>query len=1053
MHFFLTPRIFRRFRQSAESSNFNCVTNVHNRNDNLTSYAGSHHLPQQAQLHHPASFAQPPSLYQPAYATQNNGAAPFYGYQPSYSLPAKPAKAKTAQDVEEAVRARKADIERRCQELDPPLNPGALPHIPTFQATMQIAQPMTDEFWESYLKPRILAERDTAEEVERVRQDQMVWLQASMPHNVQDEPFTRPAKEVYDKEFEDAQEPLRRKLSEYAEDFINNQWRGGPLDKTSSPVFAVKVIEFVDRRYREDMLAGMLPPPEQPPRRTKEGTPIPEPFLSLHNMKWLYDNKIRPRTDVHGRELFLCSGCTDSKQPKWLAFEGLIQHYGAKHTTAFSQGNVVVHWQTAEWPSELPFVRDPTYYMKHDKKMSETKAHGRARRTPQPNTTPFNAAGSGKLLSENPFFSGQHQSPPAASGYYQPASEYLGHQYGQPQLQPGSHNWSNQTAAANDQHSESTYETQLNTLCSDITATWDSLVGVKEDVLLQCIRVQATIHNAVASFEAKFGKVPTLDQLTDVLATKPDVRPVKEAQGLACKLCVAAQTDGSASYPSYYRRIQNVKLYNTSSLVSHFNIVHLGQNRRMLTDWATNMIELPEPEVVTRLLRAPGMDDDKLATIAAAFPTAFSYPLPKIGYVSEQQVENQLAQKMLDRHFKKKGDPPKKKKKGQHGANGTPAREGSEPLPEPREDEYDPRRPMALPMDNRTSPGLPPGTSRQGSAAFNFAPETLAALSQLNASSVRGQQPSLDNRAERSPSVGRAEPATQTMPDISQILAQLTGKPSQPLQPPQVELSSQPTYAYVHAPTSQQTATPPDTTSRSSSQPKHVYSDPYGPPQRVSPRHYADDKPLSSSYASQPAYRGSAEPVPRYDAPDSRPAQSYNARQFKHNRGQSYIEPSYPQSSRTPPRYKPVYEETPQYAQPAPYQPAYRPESHTQYVQVPTDHDRYPVPSTYQYPRPPPQHKYVDEHGRELRLVPVDAAPAPIQYVPHPMEQQQQPYARHAPPTATAYAGSPGAPQYAPYPYEDRRPMFYEAPAPAPPLPLDQRYGYDEMARGSVPRR
>ena len=976
---------------------------------------------------------------------QNSGAAPFYGYQPTYSLPVKPAKAKTVEDVEEAFRARRADIERRCQDLSPPLSPGALPHMPAFQATMQIAQPMTDEFWESYLKPRILAEREAAEEVERLRRDQMVWLQASMPHNVHDEPFTRPAKEVYDKEFEDAQEPLRRKLSEYADDFINNHWRGGQLDKTNSPVFAVKAIEFVDRRYREDMLAGLLPPPEQPPRRTKEGTPIPEPFLSLHNMKWLYDNKIRPRTDVHGRELFLCSGCTDSKQPKWLAFEGLIQHYGAKHTTAFSQGNVVVHWQTAEWPSELPFVRDPTYYMKHDKKASESKGHGRARRTPQTNSTPFHAPGSGKLLSESPFFSGHQQSPPAASGYYQPASEYSGHQYGQHQPQAVPYSWSHQSAAPNDQNSEFTNEMQLNMLCSDLTATWDSLVGVKEDVLLECIRLQTTVHHAVARFEAKFGKVPTLDQLTDVLTTKPEVKPVKEAQGLACKLCVSAQTDGSAGYPSYYRRIQNVKLYNTSSLVSHFSIVHLGQNRRMSTEWAANMIEVPEPEMVSRLLRAPGMDDDKLATIAAAFPTSFPYPLPKIGYVPEQQTENLLAQKMLDRHFKKKGDPPKKKRKGQHGANGTPAREESEPLPEPRDDEYDPRRPT-LPMDNRKSSVAPSGT-----AAFDLAPETLAALSQLNASTAQGQQPTYDNRAERSPSVGRAEPATLSMPDISQILAQLTG------QSPQVELmgqSIQQTYGHVQAPPSQQTATPPDTTtSRSSSQPKILHADPYGPPQRVSPRRYADDRPVSSRYVPQPTYRGSAEPPTRYDGHDSRAAQSYNARQFEHNRGQPYVEPTYPPGSRTPPRYRPVYEEPPQYAQPAQYQPAYRPEPPAQYVHVQADRDRYQAPPTYQYSRPPPEHKYVDEHGRELRLVPVDAAPAAIQYVPHPMEQQQQSYARHAPPPAAAYAGSPVAPQYAPYPYEDRRPMYYEAPAPGPPLPPDQRYGYDEMARGSVPRR
>lgn len=989
---------------------------------------------------------------------QSNAPGLPYASQPTYALPSKPAKAaRTAQDVEEALRARRADIERRCRELSPPLDPGALPHMASFSATMQIAQPMTDEFWESFLKPRILTERDAAEAAERMRQDHMVWLQAAVPHSAHDEPFSRPAKEVYDKDFEDAQEPLRRKLSEYADDFINNHWRGGQLDKTSSPVFAVKVIEFVDRRYREDKLAGVLPQPEQSSRGTKQGSPMPDPFLSLHNMKWVYDNKIRPRTDVHGRELFLCSGCTDSKQPKWLAFEGLIQHYGAKHTTAFSQGNVVVHWQTAEWPSELPFVRDPTYYMKHEKKATDAKGHGRARRTPQTNSTPFSAPSNEKLLSDTPVFSRQHSSHPAALAYYQP--QYNVYLHDEPQSAYG---WPQQIAASNEQQSESTYEAQLNVLSGEISATWDSLDGVKEDVLLPCIRIQASLHHAVGSFEATFGKIPNLDHITDVLVTKPDVKAVKEAKGLACQLCVAAQTDGSASYSGYYGRIQNVKLYNTSSLVSHFSAVHLNQNRGLSSDWIAKMVELPEPEMIARLLRAPGMDDAKLSILAAAFPNAFPYPLPKIGFVAEEQPENLLAQKMLDRHFKKKSEPPKKKKKGQHGANGTPAREESEPLPEARDDEYDPRRPMALPV--------PSGTSPTSATAFNFAPETLAALSQLNASSAPSGQH--DNRTERSPSVGRAEPAKHPVPDISHILAQLTGQAQ--------SISTE----------SQHVATPPDTsTSRGSSQPKHFFHDPYShQSQTASPHRYADDRPTSSRYPPQPqqSYRPSAEPplAARRDdqARDTyvRPVQAYNAQHFEHNRAQPYAEQAYPQTQpRSPPQpqpqpqphYRPIYaRHTPtppqqqQYAHPAAVSPpAFAPTYRPEYVQIPAwpdrDRDRYAPSQPLQYAHahspPQPQPKYVDAHGRELRLVPM-----PLHYgvVPHALEQQYAP----APAAAAGYASSPPAPQHAPqyaaqyptqfahYPYEEGRAeqVFYAA----APRQYEQGVGF-ENGRGDVVRR
>jgi hypothetical protein len=993
-------------------------TTLRSGSNSLTSHTGPYPFGQQMPYSYPTPFTQAPFHTQPVYALQNNGPFPPYVSQPGHALPNKPVKAaRTAQDVEEALRARRVDIERRCKELIPPLDSGALPHMPCFVATMQIAQPLTEEFWEGTLKPKILAERDAAETAERTRQDQMVWLQAAVPHSAQDEPFTRPAKEVYDKEFEEAQEPLRRKLSEYADDFVSNHWTGGQLDKTNSPVFAVKVIEFVDRRYREDMVTGKIPQPEQS-RGNKQGTPVPDPFLSLHNMKWVYDNKIRPRTDVHGRELFLCSGCTDSKSPKWLAFEGLIQHYGAKHTTAFSKGNVVVHWQTAEWPSELPFVREPTYYMKHDKKPSQIKDHGRARRTPQTNGTPFHAPGSGKLLSESPFFSGQHQSP-AAHGY-QSTPDYRSYPYGSIQPSETPYNWPYQAGPQNDQHPESGYESQLAMLASDISATWATLEGVKEDVLLPCVRLHASLHKAATNFESKFGRLPHLDQITELLTLKTELRPVKEAQALACGLCVSAQTDGSTS-DTYYRRIQNVKLHTTSSLVSHFKLMHPTKNHRQLTDWTVDMIELPEPEMISRLVRAPGMDDEKLAVIAAAFPTAFSYPLPKIGIVTEEQPEKLLAQKMLDRHFKKKGEPLKKKKKGQH-TNGTPAREDSEPLPEARDDEYDPRRPMALPTSTAMSPS--------NAAPFNFAPETLAALNQLNAANAQGQHAAVDDRVERSPSVGHAEHANQSVPDISQILAQLTGQPLQSQYPPAG---------------SQQIATS-DSTSRTSSQPKQMYQEPYRPSQGVSPRQYAEERSTSSRY-SQPLYRSSAEPNQRLES-----AQAYNARQFEHNRGQPYADPAYQPQPRSPPRYKPVYDDAPQYGPPprAQYAPAYRPDPPAHYVQVQTDRDR--PPPTYQYAQhSPQQHKYVDEHGRELRLVPVDSAPAPVQYVPHPMEQQYQQYPQRPPPMG-AYAGSPPAPQYPPYAYDDRRPLYYEAPGPGAP-PHEPHYGYDNIMRGSVPRR
>ena len=924
-------------------------------------------------------------------------------------------------------------------ELEPPLELNVLQHIASFHSALVITAPMTDAAWEM-LRPRLLAQREAAEYLEHQRAEKLAVLQATQPTSASDEPYTRPAKEVYDKEYEHAQEPLRKKLSEYAEDFINGPWNGArALDKDNAPIFAVQTMLNIHQRYLADKEAGLLDFPAVPAKAgSKQGTPIPEPFLSLDNMKWVYDNKIRPLSDSHRRELFICAGCSEERKPKWFAFEGLIQHYGAKHTTAFTKGNIVVHWQTSEWPDDPPFHPNPSNWIKPDRRMSDNRAHGRARGTPQArHDGPFPAPGSGKLLSESPFFSNHNQqSPQAANGYY---SATPGHQtypayqngHSSPQTVPYGYNY---PAAALTQPSvDMSYDAQLNKLSGDAREIWDGLDGVKD--LLESVRVQTVLHLVVMRFAERFRQKPNLDMITDALASNPLVQPIKNARGLACKICVASQTDGSASYQSYYARIREAeRLFNVSSLITHFKLNHQPQENICYPDWTTDMIELPETQMISNLKRAPGMDDGKLAIVAAAFPTAFPSPLPKIGLVQEPPPDvgpdSGLASRLLDRMAKKSKQHPKKK--GHHGANGTSARdESQEPLAEPKEDEYDPRRPMFLETEGQTTDPArfdtdvarkaSASTSPMSAGTLNLAPETLAALNNLNALTSQGQQPQMIDRPDRSPSVGRAEPpssvpkplesASNAAPDISAILASLTGQSQQA-----------------------QTATPPTTVSRSGSVPRHPHPDTRGPAPGVSPRIYQDDKFPSSRYARQASYRGSAEPAARYDGQDLQSAISRNARHFEQNRGQPYVEPPYAHQQHSPPRFRYVYDEAHTFSHPAQQAPVYH-EAPIQYIQIPPEHER--QPPVYQYERPAPKPMYVDEHGRPLQLIPIDSAPAPIQYAPHPLELQQQQYSQHAP--AVSYA-TQGHPQPV---YDDRRAAVYYEPV---------GHGYDDGARSSVPR-
>ena len=97
-------------------------------------------------------------------------------------------------------------------------------------------------------------------------------------------------------------------------------------------------------------------------------------------------------------------------------------------------------------------------------------------------------------------------------------------------------------------------------------------------------------------------------------------------------------------------------------------------------------------------------------------------------------------------------------------------------------------------------------------------------------------------------------------------------------------------------------------------------------------------------------------------------------------------------------------------------------------------------PQPQHYAPPPPQPLYVDQYGRPVELVPIDSAPAPIQYMPHPFDQQQQ---QQPQPPQQHYARYAGPPQ----------PMYYEHQAP-PPVHHQQggRYVYEDDGRGSVPR-
>lgn len=325
-------------------------------------------------------------------------------------------------DVVEAKAFRRAEIERRCAAMDPPLLPSVLIHMDSFQAATQILQPMTDQAWD-ILRPRLLSQLPYAERREKERVQQTEVLAEEYRQRRQQEAQLKETKENFDREWENYQAPVRHRIGALATKIIESRWAGGKaVTKESSPKFAADVLLDVRQQFytalaqeEEDALAAGEPiksdPPNGPPTRK----------LILENMKWLFDTKIKPLTDHFQRELFLCNGCEGNH--KFYGFEGVIQHYAAKHTTTLSMGNIVVHWRS-EWPENPPFNPSPsaarTNYYKIPTPAPAAQAQGI--RDPQGPLTYSNFIQPAETGASNG--ASQHQNPQCHTSGYQ--NTYLG---------------------------------------------------------------------------------------------------------------------------------------------------------------------------------------------------------------------------------------------------------------------------------------------------------------------------------------------------------------------------------------------------------------------------------------------------------------------------------------------------------------------------------------------------------------------------------------------------------------------------------------------------
>lgn len=241
--------------------------------------------------------------------------------------------------------------------LDPPLTAGVLAHMTSFQAAMQIIKPLDDDAWQ-VLEPRLISQRQDAEQRENERLAQTRVVQERSEERNYPDVQPRPEPKDADREWEDIQAPLRLRIGGYADETIRDAWAGGTkVTKDNCPSFAAEVLMYVRKRFYAEVAKdeAAIRAAGHEPEMDPPGGPYTRK-LTLENMKWVFDTKIKPHTEQYRKELFLCSECENHF--KFYGFEGVIQHYAAKHTNELSVGSVVVHWK-AEWPEYPPFNPEP----------------------------------------------------------------------------------------------------------------------------------------------------------------------------------------------------------------------------------------------------------------------------------------------------------------------------------------------------------------------------------------------------------------------------------------------------------------------------------------------------------------------------------------------------------------------------------------------------------------------------------------------------------------------------------------------------------------------
>src|SRR5436305_10539550 len=187
--------------------------------------------------------------------------------------------------------------------------PSTLVYMESFAAAIQIPMALNEGAWE-VLKPRLLAQREMAEKREEEHRAANQQLLIKAEERRQQEAQFAEARETLNREWEEMQKPVREKISTYAEEIIRADWRDGDaVNDANCPQFAADVLMYVRKRFLEALAQedAILKARGLPLRLDAPGETTRK--LTLENLKWVFESKVKPFTDHLRKELFLCSVC------------------------------------------------------------------------------------------------------------------------------------------------------------------------------------------------------------------------------------------------------------------------------------------------------------------------------------------------------------------------------------------------------------------------------------------------------------------------------------------------------------------------------------------------------------------------------------------------------------------------------------------------------------------------------------------------------------------------------------------------------------------------